>query len=357
MATPTLDLDAWFDGLANDPQVFAHQLDVIDRRLLLVRLTPEQIRDAAFLDQRVLTGKELGVWVPLARALATRLPASSPRGLIVHCGHVGSTLIARLLGELPGAWVLREPLILHPLAAEARLSGTPLARLRAGEFASALSFSQAMLARTPAPDQAAIVKHTSFTANLAPLLLAGPQPPAVLCLWVALEDYLATLLRDPELRRGVRLAAGEWIHDLIAVMGESAPLLGALEDAELAALNWCAAQFVFAQARTQNTERVIGWRFDDFLAQPEERLTQLAVHLGLKASEGDIHRALSSPWLHRYAKDPRYPFDAETRAQELAVAKTRLAAEIRTGLSFARNLWRQLPVDNAFASPAKRDSA
>ncbi|MGH9485338.1 MAG: hypothetical protein ACRD1F_09810 [Terriglobales bacterium] len=352
MAAPTPDLDAWLDGLAKDPRVFAHQLDVVDRRLLLVRLTSEQIRDAAFLDQRVLTGNEPGVWVPLTRALAAPLPAASPRSLIVHCGHAGSTLIARLLGELPGAWVLREPLILHPLAAEARLSGTPWARLRADEFTSALRFSQAMLARTPAPDQAAIVKHTSLTANLAPLLLTGSRPPAVLCLWTALEDYLATLLRDPDLRHGVRVAAGEWIHDLVAVMGTSAPVLGALQDAELAALNWCAAQLAFARARTQNAEHVIGWRFDDFLAQPEERLTQLAAHMGLKASERDIHRALSSLWLRRYAKDPRYPFDAETRAQELVEVKARLAADIRTGLAFARNLWRQLPTDNAFASPA-----
>lgn len=352
MTNPPLDLDAWLDGLAHDPAVFAHQLDAVDRRILLVRLAPEQIRDAAFLDQRVLTGNEPGAWVPLARVLTASLPAAAPQGLILHCGHAGSTLIARLLGELPGAWVLREPLILHPLAAEARLSGTPLARLRTDEFASALAFSQAMLAKTPTPDRAVIVKHTSLTANLAPLLLAGPRPPAVLCLWTALEDYLATMLRDPELRHGLRIAAGEWIRDLIAVMGESTPTLGALEDAELAALNWCAAQLAFARARAQNAERVIGWRFDDFLVQPEERLSQLAAHMGLNANADDLHRALSSPWLRRYAKDPRYPFDAETRAQELRAAKARLATEIRNGFVFAKRLWRELPTDNAFASPS-----
>ncbi|MGA7965478.1 MAG: hypothetical protein WCB49_06285, partial [Gammaproteobacteria bacterium] len=318
----------------------------------IVRLTPEQIRDAAFLDQRVLAGNEPGAWVPLARALAATMPAASPHGIVLHCGHAGSTLIARLLGELPGAWVLREPLILHPLASEARMACTSSARLRADEFTATLAFSQAALAKAPAPDQTVIVKHTSLTANLAPLLLAGPRPPAVLCLWTALEDYLATLLRDPGLRHGVRLAAGEWIHDLVAVMGSSAPMLGALEDAELAALNWCAAQLAFAKARTQNAEHVIGWRFDDFLAQPEKQLTQLAAHMSLKAGEGDIHRALSTPWLHLYAKDPRYPFDAKTRAQELAAAKTRLAEDIRTGVAFACNLWRQLPMDNAFSSPA-----
>lgn len=352
MNTPGPDLDDWLAGLARDPAVFAHQLDTIDRRLLLVRLAPEQVRDAAFLDQRVLTGNEAGAWVPLARALDTPLPASAPQGLILHCGHAGSTLVARLLGELPGAWVLREPLILHPLASEARAAGTSLARLRADEFTAALAFSQAVLARTPAPDQAALVKHTSLTANLAPILLAGPRPPAVLCLWIPLADYLATLLREPGLRHGVRLAAGEWIHDIVSVMGRDAPVLGELDDGELAALNWCAAQLAFARCRETAGARILGWRFDHFLADPETRLQELAGHLGLETAASDFHRALSSQWLRRYAKDPRYPFDAGTRGQELAEAGRQYSAEIRDGIAFARRLWPRLPMDNAFDHPA-----
>jgi len=352
MTTPNFDLDGWLDGLARDPTVFAHQLDTIDRRLLLVHLAPEQVRDAAFLDERVLTGNEAGAWVPLVRALETPLPASTPRGVILHCGHAGSTLVARLLGELPGAWVLREPVILHPLASEARMAGTPPARLRPEEFAATLAFSQAVLARTPVPGQAAIVKHTSLTANLAPRLLAGPRPPAILCLWIPLADYLAALLRQPGLRHGVRLAAGEWIHDIVSVMGRDAPMLGELEDGELAALNWCAAQLAFARARATAGARILGWRFDDFLAEPESRLQELAGHLGLSTAASDVHRALSSQWLRRYAKDPRYPFDIGARQQELAAARQLYSAEIRRGIAFARRLWPLLPVDNAFDHPA-----
>lgn len=351
MAAQPPDLGAWLDGLARDPAVFAHQMDVVDKRLLLVRLAPDQVREAAFLDQRVLTGNEAGAWVPLDRALGTPLPDRNPKGLILHCGHTGSTLVARLLGELSGAWVLREPLILHALAAEARLAGSPLARLPAATFERALAFSQAALARTPESGQSAIVKHTSLTANLGPRLLAQPEPPAVLCLWIPLADYLATLLREPGLRHGVRLAAGDWIHDIVAVLGGAAPVLGELDDGELAALNWCAAQLAFARARGAGGERVIGWRFDDFLAAPEEGLTRLAAHFGLAAATAGVHRALSSQWLRRYAKDPRYPFDAEARSRELDAAKARYAGEIRGGIAFARRLWPRLGIDNAFDRP------
>src|SRR5699024_6494412 len=127
--------DSWLEGLREDPCVFPQELDPINRRLLLVRLTEAKIRAASFLDGRVLDGGEPGGWIPLARALEVRPRNSGPAGIILHCGHCGSTLISRLLGELPGAWVLREPLALHALASEARAGGHFFARLTAAEFA------------------------------------------------------------------------------------------------------------------------------------------------------------------------------------------------------------------------------
>ncbi|HEX5314736.1 MAG TPA: hypothetical protein VFX38_07540, partial [Gammaproteobacteria bacterium] len=34
-------------------------------------------------------------------------------------------------------------------------------------------------------------------------------------LWIPLDEYLATMLRDPGLRQGLRQAALQWIHDLV----------------------------------------------------------------------------------------------------------------------------------------------
>jgi hypothetical protein len=342
----TDNLDTWLRGLREDPTVFPHQLDAVNRRLLLVRIQPERIHETAFLDQRVLTGNEAGGWVPLASAIEARPATLGPAGIILHCGHCGSTLISRLLGELPGAWVLREPLVLQSLAAEARAAGTPRARLTADEFNATLELTQRAFGNTPMGATRAIVKHTSLTANLGPALLARDTPPAVLCLAIPLEDYLAAMLRDSGLREGVRLAAGEWIHDIAAAIGNGCPKLADLNDAELAALNWTAAQLAFPRARERNAERVLTWRFDDFLADPQTKLAELARHFGLDANERNIARALSSPWPRRYAKDPRQAFDAATRRRELAAAKRQFASEIRAGLRFAEALHRQLPLAN-----------
>ncbi|MGH8273128.1 MAG: hypothetical protein ACRES9_02555 [Gammaproteobacteria bacterium] len=347
----TNPLGHWLHGLAEDPEVFPHQLDVFNRRLLLVRLTAARIREAAFLDQRALAGDEDGVWVPLAAALEATPRNKGPVGIILHCGHCGSTLVSRLLGELPDTWVLREPLVLQSLAAEARAAGTPFARLTPSEYAGTLALAQAAYGKLPPGVRRAVVKHTSLTANLGAELLRRSSPPAVLCLSIPLADYLAAMLRDPGLREGIRLAAGEWIHDIAAILKDDCPALGALSYGELAALNWTAAQLAFSRASEVAGARVLAWCFDDFLADPEARLAELAEHFGLETSATDISQALASPWLGRYAKDPRYPFDAVTRRRELAAAARQYANEIQRGLDFARRLRPRLLLDGTFTQP------
>lgn len=343
-------LGDWLEGLARDPEVLLHRLDPVNRRLLLVRLAQERIRAAAFLDERALAGDETGAWVPLAAALAAAPPGPGPGGIILHCGHAGSTLLARLLGELPRIWVLREPLALQTLAAEARVADTPHARLTAEEFRRTLALTQAAFGKHPAGHDAVVVKHTSFTANLALPLLAAPGAPAVLCLWIPLRDYLATMLREEGLREGVRTLAGQWIYDVASALPERAPALSGLDDACLAALNWSAAQLSFARAAAVPGARVLSLCFDDFLAAPQEQLRVVARHFGFAADEETLVAALGGPWLGRYAKDPRYRFDARSRARELAAAQQRLRAEILRGEAFARDLCGRLGL--GFPRPA-----
>lgn len=351
MAEATNDLDTWLAGLAGDPSIFPHQLDLVNRQLLLVHLAPERVKEAAFLDQRVLGGRESGAWVPLDQALRQPVGTARAQGVIVHCGHAGSTLISRLLGEFPDSWSLREPLILQTLAAEARLMGSPFARLGRETFTALLRLSQAWLGKASQAGTRVVVKHTSLTANLAPLLAGLPEAPAVLCLWTSLEDYLATMLREAGLRTGVRIAAGEWIHDLVEALGPEAPMLSECSDAQMAALNWCASQLAFARVRARDPGRVAGVCFSDFLDEPETHLAFIADHFGISATASNLGKVLAGPWLRRYAKDPRYRFGKHRREEELRGAKARLQDEIAAGMAFAGDLWAKLPMAGAFTTP------
>ncbi|HEX5313954.1 MAG TPA: hypothetical protein VFX38_03475 [Gammaproteobacteria bacterium] len=337
----------WLEAFTGDPDVFFFRLDASSRKALLVRLDAERIREAAFLDERALKGDEDGVWLPLDALLETPASERAPQGIILHCGHCGSTLISRLLGELPATRVLREPLVLQDLAAEFRLAGSAYARLRPEELRRTLVLAGNSFAKASTSATHVIVKHTSFTANLGVSLLESGLTPAVLLLWIPLEEYLATMLRDPGLRQGLRQAASQWLHDLVRELGAGAPRLAELADGEVAALNWTAAQLAFARVAERSEARLLAWPFGDFLAHSETRLRQLARHFALDADEAEIRKALASPWLRRYAKDPRYPFDAGIRARELDAARTRFAAEIDKGCGFARGLWDRLRLEHA----------
>src|SRR5688500_5779330 len=67
-------------------------------------------RAASFLDDRMMSeprAAELVQWSVVAEAASK--PTRSDARWIFHIGHVGSTLISRMLGELPGVLAVREP--------------------------------------------------------------------------------------------------------------------------------------------------------------------------------------------------------------------------------------------------------
>jgi hypothetical protein len=99
-----------------DPEFLPFKLDLVSRRVLLVRLTPAQRHDAAFLDERALPARADGGWVPLEALLAQTSVQAACADAIFHIGHCGSTLLSRLLESWPQVQGLREPLPLRILA-------------------------------------------------------------------------------------------------------------------------------------------------------------------------------------------------------------------------------------------------
>jgi hypothetical protein len=94
--------------LAATPLWFPHLLDPATDRVLLVEKNEAEYRDAAFLDERSLKpdGARHGVeWWHLAAAFGPA--ARRDVQYIFHIGHVGSTLVSRLLGELAGVLARR----------------------------------------------------------------------------------------------------------------------------------------------------------------------------------------------------------------------------------------------------------
>ena len=104
--------------LPDSPDVYLQKIDLPGQVLLLVQLDPTAYRAASFLDDRILGPDTRGAWIALSRAAHALRTVSSARPLhfIFHTGHVGSTLVSRLLDETGTVLSLREPLPLRTLA-------------------------------------------------------------------------------------------------------------------------------------------------------------------------------------------------------------------------------------------------
>jgi hypothetical protein len=330
--------------LAESPDWFCHQIDIEADRALLVRLEPAAIRAAAFLDERVLAGRSEGFRISLAmlRERAQPCVGQAPRA-IFHIGHCGSTLLARVLGELPGLRVLREPLPLRTLAALYEELPLANARMDARQWQALASAVLGLMARREPGKIGVLVKATSnCNALIGPWLALDRRSQAVL-LSVRLRDYLATILKSPSARADALRFAPARLAFLHRRLGDDALRLPPLSAAERIALGWIAEGERFAEARQVHGSRVRRLDFATFLAEPEAMLGCMVAHLDLSADHSALDRVLERAQLDRYAKATEHPYDAQARAADLAESERRFAPEMRAGLDYAESVMTHYP--------------
>lgn len=295
--------------------------DPVQEQAWVLHFEPRDYQRASFLDRRAMQHREVSGWV-LSRAELDAAVAGKPDDLplhwLFHIGHCGSSLVSRLLDLIPGVLGLREPL--------------PLLTLAHGRGDAATDSWQApvvsLLARGFADTAAVVVKPTSVVTTLAPELLAGGGGQACL-LWVDLQTWLATMLRDEQLKAGV--------FDTEPLRLQSLTLDPATTDGERLARAWLAEQLRWQRLATDPAlaPRLLDLDFARVIADPAGATAQLAAHYGLPVPADWAQRIAASRLLSRYAKDDAVHFDAEARRRELASAATRHAGAIAEGLTWA----------------------
>jgi len=195
-------------GLAQSPALYPMALDLARESLLFVGMDEADYRASSFLDERIVARERRGQWLPLAAvesALAGR-KSSCPLHFIFHAGHVGSTLLSRLLDETRNVLPLREPVPLRTIA-EAYDMGA------AGLDARLETLSR-LWERGFAATQCVVLKATSATERLAPKLLALRPEARAVALNVSAESYLATTLAAPNSAIDLNAHGPERMHRL-----------------------------------------------------------------------------------------------------------------------------------------------
>jgi|CXWL01.1.fsa_nt_gi hypothetical protein len=322
------------DKLLADPSLLAHKLDFFSQRILFVRLTEADYRQASFLDDRILTPTTQGMWMgfeDVNLALAGVAPAR-PLHFIFHAGHVGSTLVSRLLEEAGGVLALREPLTLRALAEAQDALGEADSLLSQEHFDSLLREQILLWSRGYAGTRVNIVKATSATARLGPALLQACPTAQALYLNLPLEPYLAALLAGENSPIDLRGFAGERVRRLQRFGAEPLAPVHAMSMGELAAMSWAVERLSEVALAEAGDKRVLSLNFERLLAEPEACLRALCAHFQLGAPETYFTKIGQSPAWQRYAKAPEHPYSPQDRTQILAEARKLKSDEIRKGL-------------------------
>lgn len=334
-------MDPLVNALAASPALFPYDYAPDSGSFQLIRLGERELQQASFLDARILSP---GL---ASRTVGWDLVAAGSAGLpercqyIFHIGHVGSTLLSRLLGCHPAILSLREPQVLRRLAqAELQRGG---AEWDAAGFEAHAAAIIRLLSRSFRAEQIPVVKATSYVSELSHFLLARSAAPRALLLHVSAENFLATILGAENSPLEARQLAPERLARLARRLGDLPWQAEELSPGETAAMGWACEMTALQAGADAADGRALWLDFDRFLAEPHGTLSSLFSHFGVAAGDAELRAILAGPTLQRYSKAQEHAYDASVRAGVLAGARRQAGDEIARGMAWLEGAAARFP--------------
>jgi hypothetical protein len=269
----------------------------------------DSYRAASFLDDRLIqqpVDAQIVPWPEVEAAVAGEM--RSDARWIFHIGHVGSTLISRLLGEIDGVLGVREPRLLRDLA----LAPPDVRACYIGPVPKLMS-------RTFAAGEIACVKATSFASEIAAQLI--PPGERALLMYARPRNYVASILAGENSLKELH-ALGGYRDQRLAARGIALPQ--ASNDAERAAIAWaCEMTSVEAAAETMGDRRIAWADFDSMLGDMNGELSRVTDFFGFNADPARVEAIAAGPLMRRYSKALEYEYSPALR-DELIAQEVRL---------------------------------
>ena len=319
------------EEIARDARWLVQAVDPTRGVARLIAMSPADYQSEAFLDDRMLERSRTAVlapWETVAEAAARAGPADAR--WIFHIGHVGSTLVSRLLGELAGVLGVREPRSLRDIA-------TVPSDMRA-PFADALT---RLMSRSFAEGDLACVKATSFVSEIAPELV--PAGERALLLTASPRNYVASILAGENSVKELQ-ALTDFRQRRMASRVDDLDDQAA-SDAHRAAAAWaCEATSLEAAAQAMPDGSILFVDFDSLLADLLPALSRIADHFGFAADEAQWASVISGPILRRYSKAMEYDYSPALRRELIAEAAAANAADIDSALAMLDRAAKRSPL-------------
>ena len=322
--------------LPNNPDAYPQKLDLVRAAVLLIRLEASDYRAASFLDDRILSPTTQGAWLPVGQvdAASQHVAGARPVLFLFHTGHVGSTLVSRLLDETGRFFSLREPLPLRTLAEAHDILGASDSLLSDATFDRTLATFMRLWSRGYDETTATVVKATSSAGRIAVPILGRNPASRALYLNLRPEPYLATLLAGQNSPLDLRGHGQERIRRLRSRLATPPAALYTMSIGELAAMSWLVETWSQHDATEHFDERVMAVDFEAFLADVPASMARILLHFGMEVDAPYLAKLGRSPVLTRYSKAPEYTYTPEVRAQALRDSRRDNREEIRRGMQW-----------------------
>jgi hypothetical protein len=331
-----------FRRLPASPDPYPQKIDLIGLAVLLIEFSERAYRAASFLDDRILGPDTRGGWVPVHRLAEASSSVAKPRPLnfIFHTGHVGSTLVSRLLDETGTVLSLREPMPLRTLADAQDALGHPDSLLTDPQFDLIVRTFLRLWARGYDATSSVVVKATSSAARLAGRILPAAERSRAIYMNLRPEPYLATLLAGQNSPIDLRGHGPERIRRWSSFSSEPAPVLAALSIGELAAVSWLVETCTQRETIRRFAGRVLAVDFEELLSGINDGMRSILTHFELPTDDRVLSQLESSGALGRYSKAPEYAYTPKLRAEVLQESRRRNRDEVRKGLDWIERLLR-----------------
>lgn len=320
---------------AGDASLLPHMADLANDRILVALLGEPDYRGASFLDQRLLTDRIGREWMAWDR-LPDLGPAAPRPDYIFHIGHVGSTLVSRLLAETGDVLPLREPMLLRTLAQVAERIDRPESLWSPDLYRARLAQVGGWLGRGFRPGQRAMVKASSVITAIADDL-TGPDGRA-LFLYVPLARYIETILAGEASMAETLAQAPARIARLAALVPEFPFQLWQLPPVTRVAMSWLCEMATAARTLPRAAPRHLWVDFEAMLADPATGLSAQAAHFGLAPGAAAIETALAGPIMRQYSKAPEHDYSPDLRRELQAQAAADHAPAIVEAIAWVEAL-------------------
>jgi len=292
-----------------------------------IRLEEGDYVRASFLDERLIGPgmvEDQRPWTEVAEAVADLAWRAD---FVFHIGHVGSTLMARLLGEHPRVFSLREPALLRPLAA---VWPTPSLAAEAR-----LDTLMRLFSRTWRPEQTALIKATSFISEMAEDLLVREPEARAIAMGVTPPSYLRGILGGPGSREEIAFMVPQRLARLERRLAAAVVIRS---EGEQIAMSWLCETLALHAAAERHGPRVLWIDFDRFLSDSATSLGAAFTHLGAETQADFVDGLVRGPLMRRYSKGPEHAYDADLRRQVQAQAEQEHGAEVRAGMDWLQRM-------------------